>query len=115
MGIAYSFPASTGGSPLKRPESHRYHTGVTPQKVDIDVLGGPNPSSAVRGGTSRICRDLRLSDGRFLHYILQGIFNDATLLGQVQAQPLQQLGHHPFRPGYHAQAYLALSLGAFDG
>ena len=74
-----------------------------------------NPSSAVRGGTSRICRDLRLSDGRFLHYILQGIFNDATLLGQVQAQPLQQLGHHPFRPGYHAQAYLALSLGAFDG
>jgi len=47
-----------------------------------------SPSSAVRRSALLICKDLRVSKPGFLHYILQGIFNDAALLWQVQAQML---------------------------
>jgi hypothetical protein len=48
-----------------------------------------NPSSAVRRLVALICKDLRILEGGFLHYILQGILNDSILLRQVQAQVLQ--------------------------
>jgi hypothetical protein len=45
------------------------------------IPGSSSPSSAVRGSALLICRDLRILKPRFLHYILQGIFNNSTLLG----------------------------------
>ena len=62
-----------------------------------------SPSSAVQRTVVLICRGLRISSPRFLHYIFNCILNGATLFGQMQFQALQQFCHHSLRPRHGAQ------------
>jgi len=71
-------------------------------------------SSAVRKTVVRICRGLRISSPRFLHYIFTCVLNGATLLGQVQVQSLQEFSQHPLRSRHCAQTQFTDVLADLD-